>query len=45
MTRHEALEVMEAERRKGWWDPDLFDEFRAALESLPEGFLPGGEEA
>jgi putative two-component system response regulator len=45
MTRTEALEVMEAERRKGWWDPGLFDEFRAALEALPEGFLPGGEEA
>ena len=45
MTRTEALEVMEAERRKGWWDPELFDEFRAALATLPEGFLPGGEEA
>lgn len=45
MTRSEALEVMETEKRKGWWDPALFDEFRAALEALPEGFLPGGEEA
>ncbi|MEO6461603.1 MAG: HD domain-containing phosphohydrolase [Candidatus Eisenbacteria bacterium] len=45
MTRAEALEVMEDERQKGWWDPDLFDEFRAALQVLPEGFLPGGEEA
>jgi hypothetical protein len=45
MTRSEALDVMETERQKGWWDPELFDEFRAALEALPEGFLPGGEEA
>ena len=45
MTRSEALEVMETERQKGWWDPDLFDEFRAAIEAMPEGFLPGGEEA
>ncbi len=45
MTRSEALEVMETEKAKGWWDPTLFDEFRAALQALPEGFLPGGEEA
>jgi putative two-component system response regulator len=45
LTRAEALEVLEAERRKGWWDPELVDEFKALLGSLPEGFLPGGEEA
>ena len=45
MTRSEALEVMEKEKEKGWWDPTLFGEFRGALEALPEGFLPGGEEA
>src|SRR5262245_59318626 len=45
MTRAEALDLMEAERQKGWWDPELFDEFNAALAALPEGFLPGGEEA
>ncbi len=45
MTRSEALEVMEREKDKGWWDPALFAEFRGALLTLPEGFLPGGEEA
>ena len=45
LTRSEALEVMETEKGKGWWDPGLFDEFRGLLEALPEGFLPGGEEA
>jgi len=45
MTRTEALEVMEKEKDKGWWDPGQFDEFRGALLALPEGFLPGGEEA
>ena len=45
MTRSEALAVMEKEKAKGWWDPELFGEFRGALEALPEGFLPGGEEA
>ena len=45
MTRSEALEVMEKEKAKGWWDPALFEEFQGALEALPEGFLPGGEEA
>jgi hypothetical protein len=45
MTRSEALGVMERETKKGWWDPSLFDELRGALQLLPEGFLPGGEEA
>jgi putative two-component system response regulator len=45
MTRHAALEVMIEECDRGWWDPGLFGEFRGAIEGLPEGFLPGGEEA
>ena len=45
LTRGDALDVMEAERKKGWWDPTLLDEFKALLHTLPEGFLPGGEEA
>src|SRR5688572_17659643 len=45
MTRAEALELMAAERNKGWHDPGLFDLFLGVIESRPEGFLPGGEEA
>ena len=45
MTRAEALELMANERNKGWHDPDLFDLFLGVIESRPEGFLPGGEEA
>ncbi len=26
--RAEALEMMEEEVKKGWWDPDVFQEFR-----------------
>lgn len=28
MSINEAFEVMEAEVKKGWWDPDLFKEFK-----------------
>jgi len=45
MTRAEALELMANERNKGWHDPGLFDLFLGVIESRPEGFLPGGEEA
>lgn len=45
MTRAQALEVMDGEMRKGWLDAELFPLFRGAIEALPEGFLPGGEEA
>jgi hypothetical protein len=36
---------MAEEVKKGWLDPELFAAFRGAIEALPEGFLPGGEEA
>ncbi len=45
LTRASALELMADEVKKGWMDPELFDVFRGAIEALPEGFLPGGEEA
>ena len=45
MTRAQALELMTNERNKGWHDPALFDLFLGVIESRPEGFLPGGEEA
>lgn len=31
LAREEALDTMEAEVRKGWWDPDLFAEFQQML--------------
>jgi putative two-component system response regulator len=45
LTRASALELMAGEVKKRWIDPDLFAAFRGAIEALPEGFLPGGEEA
>jgi putative two-component system response regulator len=35
LRREEALQIMDNEARKGWWDGRLFDEFRAVLETLP----------
>jgi putative two-component system response regulator len=45
LTRASALELMADEVKKRWLDPELFAVFRGAIEALPEGFLPGGEEA
>ncbi len=45
LTREHALEVMDGEMKKGWLDADLYGLFRATITGLPEGFLPGGEEA
>lgn len=45
MTRAEAIELMDDERKKGWHDSELLDLFLGVIESRPEGFLPGGEEA
>ena len=36
LTRHEALAIMAAEVKKGWWDGHLLEEFRGVLEDLPE---------
>lgn len=36
LPRREALDIMAAEVRKGWWDGRLLDEFRGLLELLPE---------
>lgn len=36
LSRTEALDVMTAEVRKGWWDGRLLDVFRGALEELRE---------
>lgn len=33
LPREEALAIMEAEVEKGWWDPHVFDEFRAMVRS------------
>jgi HD-GYP domain-containing protein (c-di-GMP phosphodiesterase class II) len=37
LSREEALEIMADEVKKGWWDGRLLGEFRAVLETLPEG--------
>ncbi|MEO6325265.1 MAG: HD domain-containing phosphohydrolase [Thermoanaerobaculia bacterium] len=34
-TREEALSIMTAEARKGWWDARLLEELRGCLETLP----------
>jgi putative two-component system response regulator len=36
LTREDTLRIMADEVKKGWWDGQLFDEFRGALETLPE---------
>lgn len=36
LPRKEALSIMAAEVRKGWWDGHLLEEFRGLLEKLPE---------
>ncbi len=36
LLRQDALDIMGAEVRKGWWDGRLFDEFRGVLAELPE---------
>jgi len=36
LTRQDALEIMNDEARKGWWDRRLLEEFRGVLVSLPE---------
>lgn len=36
LSREEALQIMADEVRKGWWDGRLLDEFRAAIEGIPE---------
>jgi len=45
LSRDEALEIMEEEIRKGWWDPRLFEEFRRMpLDSAPQSLKrPSGE--
>jgi putative two-component system response regulator len=40
MKRADALEVMETETRRGWWDPRLFDVFRGLLEHIPDDAEP-----
>jgi putative two-component system response regulator len=35
--RVEAMEILTAEATRGWWDPELLEEFRGALARLPEG--------
>ena len=40
LSREEALEIMEAEVRKGWWDQRLFEEFQ----QMPVEEAPGTEE-
>ncbi len=39
LSREEALAIMQAEARKGWWDSRLLEEFRALAMSRP----PSGE--
>jgi putative two-component system response regulator len=36
LSRLDALEIMDEEVRKGWWDRRLFDEFRGVLDGFPE---------
>jgi putative two-component system response regulator len=36
LSRVEALEIMAAEAKKGWWDQRLLDTFRGVLEGIPE---------
>ena len=36
LSRAAALAIMGDEVKKGWWDSQLFDEFRRLLEDLPE---------
>lgn len=45
LTRAQALDLMQEECKKGWHDPTLFGLFLGLIETRPEGFLPGGEEA
>ena len=33
LSRTEALEIMEEEVKKHWWDPDIFDEFKRLVTS------------
>ncbi|HEY6928920.1 MAG TPA: HD domain-containing phosphohydrolase [Thermoanaerobaculia bacterium] len=35
LTREEALEIMQEEVRKGWWDGRLLDEFVGVLKDIP----------
>jgi len=37
MTSAVALEIMAQEAKRGWWDPELFAEFQAVLETHPGG--------
>jgi putative two-component system response regulator len=36
MTSQEALQMMTEEVQKGWWDPDIFHEFRQLVETSAE---------
>jgi putative two-component system response regulator len=36
ISREDSLKIMRDEVRKGWWDGQLLDEFRAVLEEIPE---------
>lgn len=41
--RAEALETMEDEVKKGWWDPELFSEFQLIVQENANIFGPDGE--
>jgi len=41
----EALAIMEAEVKKGWWDPGVFAEFCRVMQSEAEKFLPVAQSA